>query len=152
MATSVEIIGQSEYTGWLGFKRRYVYPFRWFYQSHIWGFSSRVRNCIMFASAIWHWDWIDSGCTLEIMEIAFRYMSKMQAKHGHLVSSDKTSRQTLIVAELCRRLHDDGYFELARNELNSRGGQRWAKHVDYLGKQDSEYLGKMFRFVQHWWN
>lgn len=150
---SVEMIGQHrDYSRRLAFKRRYVYPFRWFYQAHIWGFWGRIRNCIMFASAIWHWDWIDSGCTLKLMEIAFRHMSKMQAEHGHLVSSDKTSKQTLIVAELCRRLEQDDYFDLAKNELNGRGGLRWAKHVSYLGTQDSIYLGKMFRFVRHWWN
>jgi hypothetical protein len=86
-----------------------------------------------------------------MMEIAFREISRLHAEHPHLVSSEKTSRQTLVVAELCRRLQR-GYFDLARNELNGRGGQRWAKHVDYLGKQDSVYLGRMFRFVRHWWN
>lgn len=152
MATEVEIIGQREYAGWLGFKRRFVYPFKWFYRSHIWCLRFRFRCVRLFASAVWHWDTCDYAPTLEMMEIAFREISRLHAEHPHLVSSAKTAKQTKVVAELCRRLQRDDYFDLARNELNGRGGERWAKHVDYLGRQDSEYLGKMFKHVRHWWN
>lgn len=150
---SVEVITRPhEYTGWLGFKRRYIYPFKWFYRSHIWGLRFRLRNVRMFASAVWHWDSCDYSPTLEMMQIAFRAISRLHTEHGHLVSSEKTAKQTKIVAELCRRMCDDVYFNNARNAFNGGKGQRWAKHVDYLGKQDSEYFGRMFRFVRHWWN
>lgn len=150
---SVEVIGRHrEYDGWLGFKRRWIYPFKWFYRSHVWGLRFRLRNIHMFASAVWHWDSCDYAPTLEIMEIAFREISRLHTHHGHLVSSDKTAKQTKVVAELCRRLQRDDYFDLARSEVKGRRGRHWAEHVDYLGKQDAEYLGKMFKFVRYWWN
>lgn len=150
---SAEVIGQREYDGWPGFKRRFIYPFKWFYRSHVWGLRFRLRWVRLFASAVWHWDTYDYAPTLEIMEIAFREISRLHNEHPHLVSSAKTAKQTKIVAELCRRLQADDYFDLARSELRKSGdGGRWAKHVDYLGRQDSEYLGKMFKYVRHWWN
>jgi hypothetical protein len=153
MSTDVEIIGgRREYDGWLGFKRRYIYPFRWFYQAHIWGFGSRLRSVRMFAGAVWHWDSCDYAPTLEMMEIAFKEISRAHTEHGNLVSSDRTAKQTRVVAELCRRLREEDQYDLARNEFNHGEGRRWAEHVGYLAKQDADYLGRMFRFVQHWWN
>lgn len=151
MAAEV-IENRREYHGWLGFKRRFIYPFKWFYQSHIWGLRFRLRNVRMFASVVWHWDSCDYAPTLRMMEIAFREISRLHRHHGHLVSSEKTAKQTSVVAEICRRMHDDVYFDNARNTFNGGQGRRWAEHVTYLGKQDSEYLGRMFRFVRHWWN
>jgi hypothetical protein len=149
---SAEVIGQREYDGWLGFKRRYIYPFRWFYQSHIQGLRFRFRCIRIFASAVWHWDSCDYAPTLKLMEIAFKEISRLHSENGHLVSSDKTAKQTLIVSELCRRLHDDDYHDLAKGAIGtSRKFARWG-HIDYLGRQDSEYLGRMFKFVRHWWN
>jgi hypothetical protein len=151
---SAEILPRKrEYHGWLKLKRQYVYPFRWFYQSHIWGLRFRVRNCLMFADALWHWDWIDYAPTLRLMEIAFRHISRMQAKHGHLVSSDRTAKQTLIIAELCRRLEADDYETLAGYDAEGRRHKRgWVEHSNYLAKQDIEYFGRIFRYVRHWWN
>src|ERR1041385_7921722 len=64
---------------------------------------------------------IGSACdyapTLKMMEIAFREIARLHSEHPHLVSSQKTARQTLIVSELCRRLHDDDYHELAKGAI-----------------------------------
>lgn len=110
----------------------------------------------MFAAAVWHWDSCDYAPTLEMMRIAFSEISRMHAERGHLVSSEKTAKQTKIVAELCRRLGEDDYETLAGyaryDEMNERQRQRWAIHTGYLGKQDSEYLGRMFKHVRGWWN
>lgn len=154
MRVEVEIIGRRRNPDkWLAFRRRYILPFKWFYQSHLWGFWFRVRNCLMFATALWHWDWIDYAPTLRLMDIAFRHISRMQADHGHLVSSDKTSKQTLIVAELCRRLEQDDYETLAGYDAESGNHKRgWVEHSNYLAKQDIEYLGRTLRHVRHWWN
>jgi len=135
----------------LRFKRRFIYPFRWFYQSHIWGLRGRIRYVRLFASAVWHWDSCDYVGTLELMRIAFAEISRAHRESGHVADSPIVAKQTAVVAELCRRLEADDYYDLARNEIHGREGQAWAIHVGYLGKQDAEYLGRMLRHIQCWW-
>lgn len=90
-----------------------------------------------------------------MMELCFRGISELHRDHGHVVDSDKVARETLIVAELCRRLHTDDYAELAGydryDEMNELQRRKWAQHTAYLANQDAEYLGKMFRKVRRWW-
>ena len=155
MAVLVEHIKPGEYHGWLGVKRRFIYPFKWFYQSHIQGFWFRLRCVRLFASAVWHWDSCDYSPTLEMMNIAFREISRLHREHGQVVDSPRVARHTLIVAELCRRLGEGSYYDLAGyarfDQMTDRERAAWAKHVNYLAQQDAEYLGRMFRFVRHWW-
>lgn len=139
----------------LTFKRKYVYPFKWFYQSHIWGLRIRLSYLRLFASSVWHWDSCDYAPTLRIMEVCFREMSRLHTERGIVVDSPRVARQTLIVAELCRRLHNDDYADLAGYErydqMTQKQKQRWAKHTEYLANQDVVYLGRMLRHIQRWW-
>lgn len=153
---SAEVIGRrDEQDRVLAFKRRFVYPFRWFYLSHIWGLRYRLRYVRLFASAVWHWDSCDYAPTLRMMQIAFREMSRLHRENGITVDAHKVARKTLVASELCRRLQDDDYETLAGHahydSMNERQRQRWAKHTTYLGQQDAEYLGKVLRDVRCWW-
>jgi hypothetical protein len=156
MATVETIRRPREYGGWLGFKRRFIYPFRWFCRSHLWCFVFRLRCVRLFASAVWHWDSCDYAPTLELMRIGFREMSRLHREHGHRTDSARIARKTLIVSELCRRLADDDYEMLAGHahyeRMNERQRRRWAEHATYLAKQDAEYLGRVLRDVRSWWN
>lgn len=153
---SVEIISQRKDDKWLTFKRRFIYPFFWFYRSHIWGLGFRLRCVRLFASSVWHWDSCDYAPTLRMMQIAFREISRMHKEHGHTVDAEKIARQTLIASELCRRLEEDDYETLAGyaryEQMSERQKRAWAKHASYLGKQDAEYLGKMLRHIRKWWD
>src|SRR5687768_6481471 len=106
---SVEVIGQGSDDALLAFKRKYLYPFRWFYRRNVWGLRTRLRYVRLFASAVWHWDSCDYAPTLRLMEIAFREMSRLHTENGITMDAHKVARKTLIVSELCRRLHDDDY-------------------------------------------
>jgi hypothetical protein len=155
MAT-VETIGRRrEYSGWLGFKRRFIYPFKWFYRRNIWGFGFRLRCVRLFAAAVWHWDTCDYAPTLHMMEIAFREISRLHRENGITSDSRKVARRTLVVSELCRRLHDDDYAELAGHarydRMSDRQQRAWAKHTNYLAQQDADYLGKVLRNIRNWW-
>lgn len=140
----------------LEFKRKYIYPFRWFYQSHIWGFWFRVRCVIMFADAVWHWDSCDYSPTVRLMEIAFRRMMILHRDHGCLLKATRTAKQLLIVSELCKRIQEDNYADLAGHanydSMSEFQRTKWARHTNYLQKQDVEYLGKMMRYLPSWWD
>lgn len=72
-------------------------------------------------------------------------------EHGTHVNSDRYAKQLLIVQNLCRRLREDKYFENAEegNVINKNlSAQYWKR----MAEQDAEYLGKMFKFLQHWWD
>ena len=140
---------------WLKFKRRYIYPFRWFYQSHIWGLRFRLSNVRRFASVVWHWDTCDWSPTVRMMEIAFKGISDLHRTNGIVMDSEKIARQTLIVSELCRRLQSDDYAEIAGwhriDEMNPVQQKNWARHSEYLANQDVAYLAKTLLHLRKWW-
>lgn len=121
-----------------------------------WCIYCGLINFWRFRKVIWHWDSCDYAPTLDLMEVAFREISRLHTENGHLVSSKRTAKETFIVANLCKRLSADDYDQLAKNKptnaLNEHEARAWIKHVEYLAAQDIALLGKMFRKVQHWWD
>lgn len=117
-----------------------------------------VRNFWLFGQAVWHFrDWDYVGL-LNFIRISTRQMAICHRDRGITVSAPKTARKLTIVSELSKRLRDEDYFVNAGYErkswlaLSDFEKTRLAKHRGYMAKQDAEYLGKMFRFVQHWWD
>jgi hypothetical protein len=149
---SVEIIRWSNQSKWLAFKRRFIYPFKWFYQRNIWCLGFRLHCVRIFASAVWHFDTCDYAPTLRLMQIGFREMSRLHKEHGHVTDSHRIARRTLIVSELCRRLEEDNYETLAGyaryEQMNEKQRQQWATHTTYLAQQDADYLGRMLKNVR----
>lgn len=109
-----------------------------------------ICNIVRFWRVVWRFDTCDYTGLLELMQAATKQMAIDHRDHGHLVNSERTAHQLFIVSELCRRLAADDYFDLAERE--GRKDADWSKRVGYLGKQDAEYLGRMFRHVQTWWD
>lgn len=139
-----ERLRRMESDPWLRFKRRWIYPFRWFYERNLWCFSFRLHCVRVFASAVWHFDTCDYAPTLRLMAIAFREMSKHHTEHPIIMDSKRVARQTMVASELCRRIESDDYGALTK--------PRDYEHAEYLVKQDIEYLGKTLKYIRHWWS
>ena len=141
-----------------------VSPYRWTFRTFwknftSWGWDIRngVRNLCTFFEAVWwfrSWDW--SGM-VHLLEVSARELHKDQMLGRH-VGSEKEARRLLVVAELCTRLRDDSYFEQAGynpktwKTLPDSCKKRAIKHSAYMAGHDAEYLGRMLRFVHHWWS
>lgn len=97
------------------------------------------------------WDFLNT-----ILEYKFRRMSVSIGRNGILTGKDRTAKQLMVCAELCKRLGDEfgenGYYKNADKRFPHRGPY-WAKRVDALGKQDQELLATMIRkYYRHWWD
>jgi len=85
-------------------------------------------------------------------------MAEYHRKHGHLVRADRTGQQLAVVSQLCQRLNADEYFDKAGYDPETWRNRpdydrhKIATHAGYMEKQDAEYLGRMFRYVGHWWD
>lgn len=125
---------------------------RWYYTT-----KYGVRNLWIFFRAVWYFRSWDYTGLLELMWISARELRSSQELNRH-VGSEKETKRLLIVETLCKRLYADEYFRNAgyqrdrwKDLTDSR--QSWiAKHSSYMAKQDAIYLGKMMKFIQHWWD
>jgi hypothetical protein len=111
-----------------------------------------VRNLIRWFPIIWRdrdWDW----CFLAaIMEFKLRRMSMCFKYHGHHVGNERHARQTLICAELLKRMRINDYYKQADRIFPDRG-RRWADHIHVLERHDQEYLALMIKkYLRHWWD
>ena len=123
-----------------------------------WRLSMGIRNVCRFWRPVWYFHACDYSGMLELMEVAAREMRDLHRDHGVTSYRERTARQLTVVAELCRRLHEDNYFENAGYDPKTWGRHsdhkrsRIAKHSSEMAKWDAIYLGRMFRLVQHWWD
>lgn len=96
---------------------------------------------------------------VELLEVSAREMQRSielnDVKHARW---ERDHKHLLIVEELCKRLRADNYFHNAgydpetwkiRSDFERR---KIVEHSSKMAQQDAIYLGKMFKFVQHWWN
>lgn len=110
------------------------------------------KNVIRWAPVIWRDIDYDSVALLRIMEYKLRRLSNV-LKDGHLVSGDRNARNTLIAAELCKRLNDDEVYYLNADKRWPKRGKHWAMHITYTQKQDQQMLGKIIgKYITHWWD
>ncbi len=111
-----------------------------------------VANVIRWIPVIWldrDYDW----CYLaHVMEYKLRRMSKA-FENGHHLHRARDARQTLICAELLKRLVTADYYDNADRVFHGKQEHDWAKHISMQEKQDQEYLALMFRkYLRHWWD
>jgi len=124
-----------------------MFPYRWLPRTIIpnilYFFRSikdGIKNIVRWTPIIWDdfdWDWEPLA---KIMEYKLRRMSKMQ-QHGVSMNSDKYAKQTLICAELLKRLREDDMGGVSAHQHMARTNE-WQK---MLGK----ILGKNLRC---WWD
>lgn len=116
-----------------------------------------IHNLRVFGKAVWNFCSYDYTGMLKLMELAAGEMEQCQ-RLGHHSKSEKYAQQLLVVRCLCHRLIDEEHFENA-----GVGGKDWrqktewerqqlARHASNMAKWDAEYLGRLLRFVQHWWD
>ena len=119
-------------------------------QNHWFYLYYGVRNLVSWFSIIWKdRDW-DHNFLLRIMEKKLSSMAYLHENHGHLLNNGRYARQLRIAAHLCKRLHEEPYYETA----SLRFDRRTANFVGAeLQKQDKEMLGRLIgKYIDHWWD
>lgn len=117
-------------------------PFRW------WQF----RRAWRMVRADWSTSDGDWSTIAEPMMHAIRRTRVAMAESQIVVGWERDCKRMLMAETLLDRLLRDDYYDLAVSEYAPHGSSRWAHHVDYLGKQDQEMLGKIIgKYLRHWW-
>ena len=139
------------------------FPYRWLPRT-LWAnithpyydIKNGIHNIFTFFEAIWwfhSWDWTGM---IYLLEVSAHEMRLSQSLGIH-VGAEREAKRLLIVETLCKRLREDEYFTQAGHcqetwdSLPNHERTHIAKHSEYMAKQDTLYLGKMIKFVQHWW-
>lgn len=92
---------------WSGLKRAVFSGYSFFH----YGVPYGVRNLIRWFPLIWadrNWDEV---YLFRILEFKLRIMNRTFSRYDRHVGSERTARQLLVCAELCRRIHEDQYQE-----------------------------------------
>lgn len=124
----------------------------------LWGIRCKLRNIRIFWRAVLDFNTCDYSGLLQLMEISLRAMRDLHRDHGVTVGRERTARQLTVAAELCRRLNEDRHFQNAGYDpttwkhLDDKRKTRICEHSVQMAKNDAVYLGRAFRFVQHWWD
>lgn len=74
----------------------------------IWKF---FRTLWEFKKALWNYRNYDYGGLLHFMEIATKDMHECHRDHGHLMRSEETAKELLIVTTLIKRIREDNYTD-----------------------------------------
>lgn len=110
-----------------------------------------IYNIFRWIPVIWFDADFDWSYLAVVMEYKLRRMSKTLGA-GHHLHCERDARQTLICAELLKRLQSEDYYENADKVYPDRG-TRWAKHISMQEKQDQDYLAMMIRkYLRNWWD
>jgi hypothetical protein len=143
-----------------------MFPYRWtcstVFSNLRWGwYTAYYGICSLFAffKAVWRFNTCDFAGLLVLIETATRLMRDHHRYNGVTVDAPKVARQLTVVSELCRRLREDNYLQNA----GYGDGEAWsrmtefrrkqvAKHACKMQQQDADYLGKMFKSVNTWWD
>jgi hypothetical protein len=127
--------------------RIFAVPFRWLPRTFFKNISSciydiyrGVRNVYRWTPVIWFDIDFDWEPLAEIMEYKLRRMSKC-LNNGWSVGCGKSARETLICAELLKRLREDE-IDWKRLKLHER---KMRYYNEYFGK----IIGKRLRW---WWD
>lgn len=135
-------------------------PYRWLPRTFLknlshwyWDIRTGVRNLWIFFEAVWWFRSFDCTGLLGLMEVAAKRMAVCQ-QNGYHVGKDKYARQLRVLAELCRRLRKDDYGDMHgyRDGLTNLELREVFKRSNASAKNDALYLGRLLRFVQHWWD
>src|SRR6185437_11329080 len=124
---------------------------------YCWDVRHACRNLWILRKGILRHRSFDYCGFLLLMEASARDMRDCHRHHGQRQYSARIDRHLTVVSELCKRLAEDYYLDRAGfmgrgwDEVEPQERSRISNHCVYLEKQDAEYLGKMMRFVQWWW-
>lgn len=69
------------------------------------------KNMWLFRKAMWHYKSYDYSGLLYLMETATKDMHECHRDHGHLMRSEETAKELLVVSTLCKRLREDNYTD-----------------------------------------
>lgn len=119
------------------------------------------RNLYVFHKALWYYrSWNYEGL-LYLMEEATKDMHNCHKNHGHLVRSEDTAKELLIVSTLLKRIREDKYtdevqgwspkegslwnggFYQKPNTLPSINAKSFYKMREAVKKNDLDYLCKI---------
>jgi hypothetical protein len=110
-----------------------------------------IHNIIRWTPVIWFDADFDWSYLAVVMEYKLRRMSKVLGE-GHHLHRERDAKQTLICAELLRRLQAEDYYENADRRFPIRS-KHWAAHISMQEKQDQDYLAMMIRkYLRNWWD
>ena len=101
-----------------------------------------VQNLVKWLPLIWHdrdWDW---EYLAKIMEFKLRNMSKGFARYGTHSRADKDARDTLICAELLKRLIAD----------NDDGITVFKNHIERMESWEKEFGRIIGKKMRYWWD
>ncbi len=122
-----------------------------FYDFFRYDIPNGIENVIRWVPLIWKdRDW-DEYFLLRVMQFKLRKMGECFRDYGHLVHSDRYSRQCLVASELCRRLREDEYGDpkLHYTKKTKYDYQR----EECTKKNDQRYLGLLIgKYLRHWWD
>lgn len=123
------------------------------------GFINGIKNCIRWFPVIWcDIDW-DYTALMILMETKLRQMSKYFKDHGNHTRSEVDVKQTLLCAELLKRLQNDNYAENAGYNqdtyhlLSEYQKKNIWEHSHKMSQQDLKLLGYMIgKYLRNWWD
>ena len=129
------------------------------------------RNLYVFHKALWNYRSWDYSGLLRLMETATKDMHECHRDHGHLMRSEQTAKELLIVSTLCKRIREDKYtdevqgfkskegsffggeFYQKANTLPSIKYKRFYKMRENVKKNDLELLTKLMKTkLLSWWD
>lgn len=101
-----------------------------------WDIRNGVRNLWHFRRSVWQFRAFDYTGLLGLIETA---ALDMKACHDQKITTDweKCSKELAVLAEMCRRLSSDNYFD-------NNGAER--------RKRDLEAFRESFKRLPCWWN
>lgn len=129
------------------------------------------RNLYVFHKALWHYrSWDYSGLLL-FMETATKDMHECHKNHGHLLRSEDTAKELLIVSTLLKRIREDKYtdevqgfnhvegkmfdgeFYQKPNTLPSINADNFYKMREAVKKNDLDLVCKLMKTkLFTWWD
>lgn len=136
--------------------------------ANIWKY---FRNLCIFHNALWKYrSWDYSGLLL-LMETATKDMHECHKNHGHLMRSEETAKELLIVSTLLKRIREDKYtdevqgyeakegklfggeFYQKPNTLPSIKYKRFYKMREAVKQNDLDLVCKLMKTkLQSWWD
>jgi hypothetical protein len=109
----------------------------------IWTF---LRNLWLFRKALWRFKAYDYTGLLLFMETATKDIHECHKNHGHLMRSEQTAKELLVVSKLCKRIREDKYTDEVKGYRPKEGsffGGKFYQIPNTLPSIKSKHFYKM---------
>lgn len=80
-----------------------------------------IRNLWLFRKALWRFKAYDYTGLLMLMETATKDMHRCHRDHGHLMRSEQTAKELLVVSTLLKRMRENQYTESVQGYKSAEG-------------------------------